>query len=96
MSDELRQEVAELKTVVVQCRELLEILMLRQSRTHYTVAEFAKVTGWSEYSVREWCKSGKIKADKTKERHGAYATWRIPHSERVRFTRELTGEQAPE
>jgi excisionase family DNA binding protein len=65
-------------------------MTLKQARTYYTVKEFAKLTGRSEYQVREWCKEGKIQAEKTKERRGAYSSWRIPHEERLRITREST------
>lgn len=87
-NETLEEKVEQLTELVRKCYSCLEVLMLKQTRTHYTVKEFAKVTGWSEYQIREWCKEGKIQAEKTKERRGAHTCWRIPHEERIRLTRE--------
>jgi hypothetical protein len=54
-------------------------------RQFYTTKEFAERVDRSEYTVRQWCKNGRINAQKRPGGRGAYDEWQIPASEPQRF-----------
>ena len=54
----------------------------------YSTEEFARILGKAEFTVREWCRLGRIKAEKRKSGRGAFAAWVIGHPELLRFQRE--------
>jgi hypothetical protein len=60
----------------------------RQGREWYTTDDFARIVGKAEFTVREWCRRGRIHAEKKDSGRGAYASWVIPHAELLRFQRE--------
>ncbi len=60
----------------------------RQARAWYTVEEFARLVGRSEFTVREWCRLARIEARKKAGGRGAHAAWAISHEEFERFQRE--------
>jgi hypothetical protein len=57
-------------------------------REWYSVEEFARIVGRAEFTCREWCRNGRINAEKKDSGRGAYASWTISHSELLRFQRE--------
>jgi hypothetical protein len=68
---------------------LLVILVERQQvREWYSVEEFARIVDRAEFTCREWCRHGRIKAEKKESGRGAYASWAISHAELLRFQRE--------
>ncbi len=68
---------------------LLAVLVERQQvREWYTVEEFARVVGRAEFTCREWCRHGRIRAEKKESGRGAYAAWAVSHTELLRFQRE--------
>ncbi len=68
---------------------LLVVLVERQQvREHYSVEEFARIVGRAEFTCREWCRHGRIKAEKKGCGRGAYASWVISHEELLRFQRD--------
>lgn len=68
---------------------MLLILVERQTiKDFYTTEEFARLTGKAEFTVREWCRLGRVHASKRMSGRGAYASWVIPHAELLRFQRE--------
>jgi hypothetical protein len=68
---------------------LLGVLVERQQvREWYSVEEFARIVGRAEFTCREWCRHGRIKAEKKDSGRGAYASWAISHAELLRFQRE--------
>jgi hypothetical protein len=69
--------------------KLLLVLVERQQvREWYSVEEFARIVGRAEFTCREWCRHGRIKAEKKESGRGAYASWAISHAELLRFQRE--------
>jgi hypothetical protein len=56
----------------------------------YTTIEFAALQGVekSNYTVREWCRWGRINAVKAKSGRGIDGEWRISHDEYVRYLNE--------
>jgi hypothetical protein len=68
---------------------LLTALVERQQvRDWYSVDEFARNVGRAEFTVREWCRRGRIKAEKRMSGRGAYPAWVISHAELLRYQRE--------
>ncbi len=68
---------------------LLESLLQRdQIRDWYTTEQFAQLVGKSEYTVREWCRLGRIRAEKKGSGRGKHQSWVISHEELQRFQRE--------
>jgi hypothetical protein len=69
--------------------KLLLVLVERQQvREYYSVEEFARIVGRAEFTCREWCRRGRINAEKKDSGRGAYSSWTISHAELLRFQRE--------
>jgi hypothetical protein len=54
----------------------------------YTTAEAAAILGKAEFTVREWCRLGRIRAEKRRSGRGAHPAWVIAHEELLRYQRE--------
>ncbi len=68
---------------------MLAVLVERQqAREWYSVEEFARLVGRSDFTCREWCRHRRINAEKKHSGRGAYAAWVISHAEFERFQRE--------
>jgi len=68
---------------------MLVVLVQRQQvREWYSVEEFARIVGRAEFTCREWCRHGRIKAEKKESGRGAFASWAISHAELLRLQRE--------
>lgn len=78
----LRDELNEIKSMLV-------LLVERQQvREWYEVEQFATVVGKAGFTVREWCRLGRIHAQKRRSGRGAYPQWVIAHAELERFQRD--------
>jgi hypothetical protein len=73
--DALSEQVARLAAMLEDIRDK------KPTKEFYGVAEVAAMVGRSEYQVREWCKSGRIRAEKRSCGHGPHKEWAIPHAE---------------
>jgi hypothetical protein len=68
---------------------LLAVLVERQQvRDWYSTDEFARQVGKAEFTVREWCRLGRVRAEKRQSGRGAFPAWVISHAEFLRFQRE--------
>jgi hypothetical protein len=68
---------------------MLVVLVERQQvREWYTTQEFAQTVGKAEFTVREWCRLGRVHAEKRMSGRGAFPAWVISHSELLRYQRE--------
>jgi hypothetical protein len=68
---------------------MLALLVERQIvKDFYEVEEFARLVGKAAFTVREWARLGRIRADKRKSGRGAFASWVISHVELLRYQRE--------
>ena len=60
---------------------LLAVLAERpQIRDWYTTEQFAHLIGRAEFTVREMCRHGRIRAEKMLSGRGAYPQWAISHA----------------
>jgi hypothetical protein len=65
---------------------MLTALVERQApREFYTPEEFAAAVGREPFTVREYCRLGRINAKKKATGRAKHASWAIPHDELLRF-----------
>jgi hypothetical protein len=67
---------------------LAELLRQRTAKDWYTTEEVAKALGKAEFTVREWCRLGRIRAEKRQSGRGKFQAWVVSHAELQRFQRE--------
>ena len=68
---------------------ILSTLVERQTvRYWYSTEQFAQLAGKSEFTIREYCRLGRLKAEKRRSGRGAHPAWVISHAEWQRFQRE--------
>lgn len=60
---------------------LTQLLGQKTAKEWYTTAELAAIVGKAEYTVREWCRQGRVQADKVLNGRG----WRVSHDEVTRI-----------
>ncbi len=69
--------------------EMLGVLVERQIlKKYYEIEEFAKLVGKSCFTCREWCRLGRIHAEKKLSGRGAHARWAVQHAELLRYQKE--------
>jgi hypothetical protein len=61
------------------------LLEQRVVKDHYTTAEAAEILDRAEWTVREWCRLGRVNADKRSCGLGASQEWIISHAELQRI-----------
>jgi len=60
----------------------------RTVKDWYTTEEVSQLLGKAEFTVREWCRLGRMKAEKRRSGRGPYPSWVISHIEVLRYQRE--------
>ncbi len=82
----IEAQLAEMRTMLVQIHGMLA--QPKETREWYTVEEVAALLGKTPYSVREWCRLGRINATKRSERRGGAELWSISAAEVTRYKDE--------
>jgi Helix-turn-helix domain len=68
---------------------LLESLLRQKTvKEWYTTAEVADLLGKAEFTVREWCRQGRIHAEKRQSGRGPHTAWVVSNDELMRYHRE--------
>lgn len=68
---------------------LLESLLEQRTvKDWYTTTEVARILGKAEFTVREWCRLGRVQAQKKKCGRGISSEWIISHEELTRVRNE--------
>lgn len=68
---------------------MLVVLVERQQvREWYTTEEFARATGKAEFTIREYCRLSRLRAEKRQSGRGKYPQWVLSHAELERYQRE--------
>jgi hypothetical protein len=68
---------------------MLVVLVERQQvREWYTTQEFAQAVGKAEFTIREYCRLGRLKAEKRHSGRGAHPQWVLSHAELLRYQKE--------
>ncbi len=67
---------------------LLELVRQRTVKDYYDTEEMARIVGKAEFTVREWCRNGRIHAEKKGSGRGKYQSWVVSHEELLRYHRQ--------
>lgn len=82
-------EIAVLAERLGKIEAALTALLDRETvKDWYTTEEAARVLGRSEYTVREWCRLGRVRGEKKGSGRGKYQSWVVSHAELLRVRRE--------
>jgi hypothetical protein len=69
--------------------QMLAVLVQRQTvKDWYTTGEVGEILGKSEYTVREWCREGRVHAVKRPVGRGRSKEWIVSHAELTRLRNE--------
>ena len=85
MSTQNDEVLARLATIEAMLATLVE---QRTVKEWYSTAEVAAALGKAEFTVREWCRLGRVKAEKKKSGRGPASEWMISHAELTRVRNE--------
>ncbi len=69
-------------------QQLLQRIDGEQQKEFHTVTEAAELMGRAPYTVREWCRLGRLNASKALSGRGIDGEWRIGSEEIQRWQRE--------
>jgi len=61
------------------------LVQQRAVKDFYSTAEVAQLVGKAEFTVREWCRLGRIHAQKRATGRGPVQEWMVAHEELVRY-----------
>ena len=68
---------------------LLQTLVQQKTvKEWYSTAEVASILDKAEFTVREWCRLGRVKAEKKKCGRGVTSEWIVSHAELTRVSNE--------
>jgi hypothetical protein len=74
---------------LVRIEQMLAALLERnEPQDWYSTAEFARAVGKAEFTVREWCRLGRIRARRRGSGRGPYRSWAVSHEELLRYRRD--------
>ena len=82
MSELLVQRLERIETLLEQ------LISQRTVKDWYTIAEVAQMLGRAEFTVREWCRLGRVSASKRACGRGHAKEWIISHEELTRIQNE--------
>ena len=81
-NDELLLRLIKIETL------LASLVEQRTIKEWYTTAELATILGKAEFTVREWCRLGRVHAEKKKSGRGVASEWIVSHGELTRVRNE--------
>jgi len=89
-NDELLARLTKIETM------LASLVEQRTIKEWYSTAEVAALLGRAEFTVREWCRLGRVHAEKKKSGRGVASEWIVSHAELTRIRNEgLLPDQRP-
>lgn len=78
--------LSQIVDLITEVRDLL--LNQRVVRDYYSTEQAAKMLGKANWTVREWCRQGRIYAEKRYSGRGKARDWVISHAELQRIEKE--------
>jgi len=84
--NELHDRVSHIEEVLVELRDL--VVEQRTVKESYSTTDVAKILERRPYTVREWCRLGRVNAYKAMCGRGCEQEWRISHEELLRIHNE--------
>ena len=82
LNDELLSRLVKIETL------LASLVEQRTVKEWYSTAEVATLLGKAEFTVREWCRLGRVRAEKKKAGRGPASEWIVSHAELTRVRNE--------
>ena len=83
------EQLDDLTTRLARIEQTLDLLVQQRTiKDWYSTAEVAQLLGKAEFTVREWCRLGRVKATKKKCGRGITSEWVISHEELTRVRNE--------
>ena len=83
------EELNDLTTRLARIEQTLDLLVQRRTiKDWYSTAEVAQLLGKAEFTVREWCRLGRVRAEKKQCGRGIASEWIISHEELTRIRNE--------
>jgi len=67
---------------------LSALLEQRTVKDWYSTEEAAKILGKAEFTIRNYCRLGRIRGEKKSSGRGKFQSWAISHDELLRVQRE--------
>ncbi len=67
---------------------LMTLVSQKQTKEYYSTAEVAEILDRAEFTVREWCRLGRIWAEKRASGRGRSKEWMISNEELQRIRNE--------
>lgn len=67
---------------------LVALTQQRPAKDWYGTQELAEILGKAEFTVREWCRLGRVRAQKRACGRGRTREWMVSHAELVRLQGE--------
>ncbi|MEO2091185.1 MAG: hypothetical protein ABGY75_17115 [Gemmataceae bacterium] len=67
---------------------LASLVEQRAAKEWYSTAEAAAILRRAEFTVREWCRLGRVRAEKKKCGRGPASEWIVSHAELTRIRNE--------
>lgn len=67
---------------------LAALVQQRTVKEYYTTEEAAELLGLAEFTVRNYCRLGRIRGEKKGSGRGKYQSWVVSHAEIERVRRE--------
>jgi hypothetical protein len=64
------------------------LLTERVQKRYYSTSDVAKILGKAEFTVREWCRNSRCRAEKRPCGRGNSKEWMVSHEELVRIQTE--------
>jgi hypothetical protein len=72
-----------------QLQATVELLVQQRTiKDWYGTDEVAMILGKAEFTVREWCRNGRVHAEKKGSGRGKYQSWVVSHQELQRIQKE--------
>lgn len=81
-NDELLTRLARIEML------LASLVEQRTIKDWYSTAEVASLLSKAEFTVREWCRLGRVHAEKKKAGRGVASEWIVSHAELTRIRNE--------
>jgi hypothetical protein len=67
---------------------LADLIRQRNIQDWYTTDQVAAILGKAKFTVREWCRHGRVRCQKKNDGRGQHRSWTISHDELLRIQRE--------
>ncbi len=89
MGGELHEQLNAVAERLARIEAALALLVEQRTlKEWYTTPEVAKLLGKSDYTVREWCRLGRIRAKKKEHGRSKAGEWMVSHEEFERLKNE--------